>query len=281
MHFNFGFSAVQVLWTLVFAALLVLLVVLLGRERARRFPWFTASIAAMALGLLASRLLYGRLPSIAMNAIMIVLGDVEALLGLLVLVELARRAFAGASRRNWVVGTVGLVVIAGGIVAAWRPWVPWEKLIANPHVAALNVMLAVAAPSDTLLVATGLEKGNVLVCLLTVELAILVVVFGRRYHAGWRSHSQQILIGLFSFAVAWLTVQGVWQMMTRAAHIQNRAQYEHILGIGDKLLNAERTVYFCVLLWWIACLWIDEPGAKAEGGAAAETAAAASDSPEN
>jgi len=30
MHFNFGFTAVQILWTLTFAALLVLLVVLLG-----------------------------------------------------------------------------------------------------------------------------------------------------------------------------------------------------------------------------------------------------------
>ena len=41
MHFNFGFTTIQVLWTLTFAALLVLLVVLLGRDRARRYPWFT------------------------------------------------------------------------------------------------------------------------------------------------------------------------------------------------------------------------------------------------
>ena len=47
MHFNFDFSATQILWTLTFAALLVLLVVLLGRDRARRFPWFTASIVMM------------------------------------------------------------------------------------------------------------------------------------------------------------------------------------------------------------------------------------------
>ena len=47
MHFNFDFSTAQVLWTLTFAALLVLLVVLLGRDRAQRFPWFTASIAMM------------------------------------------------------------------------------------------------------------------------------------------------------------------------------------------------------------------------------------------
>ena len=42
MHFDFHFTAISVLWTLTFAALLVLLVVLMGRDRARRFPWFTA-----------------------------------------------------------------------------------------------------------------------------------------------------------------------------------------------------------------------------------------------
>ena len=57
MHSNFDFSASQILWTLTFAALLVLLVVLLGRDRARRFPWFTASIATMGLLLLTSQLL--------------------------------------------------------------------------------------------------------------------------------------------------------------------------------------------------------------------------------
>ncbi len=60
MHF-LGFNTVQILWTLTFAALLVLLVVLLGRDRARRFPWFTASMALTALRLIASRILYDEL----------------------------------------------------------------------------------------------------------------------------------------------------------------------------------------------------------------------------
>ena len=62
MHFNFHFTQIQVLWTLTFAALMVLLIVLLGRERIRRFPWFTASIVVLALRLLTSRLLFGKLP---------------------------------------------------------------------------------------------------------------------------------------------------------------------------------------------------------------------------
>ena len=46
---NFAFSARQILWTLTFAAQLVLLVVLLGRDRARRYPWFTAGVVILAV----------------------------------------------------------------------------------------------------------------------------------------------------------------------------------------------------------------------------------------
>ena len=60
MHFNFDFNSTQILWTLTFAALLVLMVVLLGRDRVRRFPWFTTAMALTALRMLASRLLYHR-----------------------------------------------------------------------------------------------------------------------------------------------------------------------------------------------------------------------------
>jgi hypothetical protein len=57
MHFTADFFAHQFLWTLTFAAQLVLLATLLGRDRARRYPWFTASIALMALQLMAGVLL--------------------------------------------------------------------------------------------------------------------------------------------------------------------------------------------------------------------------------
>jgi len=94
MHLNFNFTAVQILWTLTFAAHLVLLVVLLGRDRARRFPWFTTAIALVALRLIASRLLFGRLPQLTLGAIFVILADVSAVVSFLVLVELARKVFA-------------------------------------------------------------------------------------------------------------------------------------------------------------------------------------------
>jgi hypothetical protein len=125
MHFNFGFTTVQTVWTLTFAALLVLLVVLLGRDRARRFPWFTASIVLVALRLLASRLLFGKMPPLTMNAIFITMADAIALVGLLVVVEMARRAFGGLQRQLWIVNSVGLLAVAGAVLAVWGPWPAW------------------------------------------------------------------------------------------------------------------------------------------------------------
>src|ERR1700678_1988485 len=84
----------EILWALVLAGHLILLVVLLGRDRASRFPWLTAAIAVSAVHLIADHLLHGKLTTIAFywqsyGAILLV-----SILGLLVLVELARRVFS-------------------------------------------------------------------------------------------------------------------------------------------------------------------------------------------
>lgn len=275
MHFNFHFSAVQVLWTLTFAALLVLLVVLLGRDRARRYPWFTASILLAALDMLAGRLLFGRLPMLTTNIVVIALGSLEVLAGFLVLVELARKAFKGATRRNWIVGVAALLVLGGVVLAVWKPWLPWQRLVANPRVAALNMLLVFASPRDTLWLMEGVGKGNLLMNTLAVLLAVLTVAFGRRFHAGWRSHTQQIVLGLSCAAIGWLSAQGTWQFLATTVQIHSREQYERILGLGDKLTNANRTVYLAVLVWWIVCLWFNEPGKTSTAAALAQVAPAA------
>ncbi len=63
----------RILWTLTFAAQLVLLVVLLGRDRARRYPWFTAGIALSALQLMAEVLLTGRMAKLPLQEILFTL----------------------------------------------------------------------------------------------------------------------------------------------------------------------------------------------------------------
>lgn len=248
MHFNFGFTTVQTVWTLTFAALLVLLVVLLGRDRARRFPWFTASIVLVALRLLASRLLFGKMPPLTMNAIFITMADAIALVGLLVVVEMARRAFGGLQRQLWIVNSVGLLAVAGAVLAVWGPWPAWKTLTADSHLAALRLMQLVA------------QKTDLLVLMLTLGLGLAVILFGRRYKAGWRSHTQQVVIGLSTAAIGQLGLLIALERMAKMAAPHNQAELDHLLSMRDNLVNANSVIYVAVLVWWIVCLWIDEPG---------------------
>ena len=249
MHFNFHFTAVQTLWTLTIAAQVVLLVVLLGRDRIKRFPWFTLSIAMMALRLLASRLLLGRMPAVTLSAIFITIADVAAIVGFLVVVEVARRAFAPVRRSTWLQGALAVLLVGVVALAAWGPWPAWKTLTADSPMAVLRLMQL------------GAQKFDMLVDLLTVEVGLLVVLLGRRTGAGWRSHVQRIVIGLWTASSAQLVVEGTWQFIARTAVPHSQAEYEHLLGLRDKLFNANGAIYVGVLIWWIACLWMDEPGA--------------------
>jgi hypothetical protein len=248
MHLHFPFTTTQVLWTLTFAAQLVLLVVLLGRDRIKRYPWFTASMTLFTLRLLAEVLLGGRMPVIVLQAIFIPLGVLMALVSLLVIVEMARRAFGGAQRQTWMIGSLSALAIAGGVLAAWGPWPHPQDLAVDSGLALLRLLQFIA------------QKTDMLVDLLTVELGLLVALFGSRFQAGWRSHTQRIVIGLSTVSLGWLAIQATWQMIARNIHPHNQAEYEHVMGLGTKLVSANKVIYVAVLVWWIACLWRDELG---------------------
>ncbi|MGA2633047.1 MAG: hypothetical protein ABSF16_02335 [Terracidiphilus sp.] len=248
MHFNFDWNALQIIWTLTFAALLVLLVVLLGRDRARRYPWFTVSIVLVTLDMLGKRLLSGRMPQLTLAGIFITLADLVVIVGLLVVIEMARQAFRGASRSIWIVNGLGILMVAGLVLLFWGPWPVWKTVHANSQVAVLELMQLAA------------QKGELLVSVLNIELGLLVVLFGRRFKADWRSHTQKIVIGLSTAATAHLALLGAWQLIAMKAVAHSQAEYDHILGLRDKLTDANGSVYFAVLLWWIVCLWRDEPG---------------------
>jgi hypothetical protein len=255
MHFNFDFSAVQVLWTLTFAALLVLLVVILGRDRARRFPWFTFSIVLTALRLLASRMLFGRMSPIATSGIFLSLAVVSALASILVLVEIARRAFPTASRRAWLIGTLVMLAVGGAVLATWGPWPAWKTLSADSTLSNLRLMQLVA------------QKTDLLASVLAVELGLLVVLVGRHFGAGFRSHAQQIVIGLSTASISQMAVRGIWQQIALHAAPRSQAEYDKVMGLQEKLYNASSAVFIAVLVWWIICLWINEPGSDAPANA--------------
>jgi hypothetical protein len=217
------------------------------------------SIVLVVLQMLASRELSGRMPQFTLQTIFITLADGMALVGVLVLVELARRAFEGLQRSLWIVNGLGLLAMAGAVVAVLGPWPAWKTLTADSHLATL-VLMRMAA-----------EKTDFLVILVTLGLGLLVVLFGRRYTGGWRSHAQRIAIGLWTAAMARLAMMvalarmnGALQRMALAATPESRAASERIVALSAKLNNAYSAVYLAVLVWWIACLWIDEPGAEGE-----------------
>ena len=255
MHLNFAFTPVQILWTLTFAAHLVLLVVLLGRDRARRFPWFTAGIALAALRLISSRLLYGRLPQLTMSEIFIVLADISSVVALLVVGELARRAFVNVQRRTLVIWAVALMALGGIVIGFWGAWPAWKTLTAGSLLSNLQLLQLIA------------QKIGLLVDVLSIALGLLVLLFGRRYGAGWRSHAQQLIIGLSTASLGQIAVQAIWEIIAKSAVPHSMAEYERILGLRERLLNGNNAVYLVVLVWWIVCLWINEPGGRQQAEA--------------
>ncbi len=248
MHFNFDYSASQILWTLTFAALLVLLVVLLGRDRAKRFPWFTASIAAMGLLLLTSQLLLSRLPRMTGTEIFLGLSDLDMLISLLVLVELARRVFHGVGRLGWINGTLAMLTVGGAVLVLWGHWPAWKTLTASSELTAIRLM------------DLTVDKGILFSSVLTIELGLVITLLGRRFGAGWHSHAQRIAIGLSTAALGQLTLREALQAIGLHTHVTTQAEYERVMGLRDKLIHGNNVLFLCVTAWWIASLWIDEPG---------------------
>ena len=247
MHFHFPFTANDILWTLTFAAQLVLLVVLMGRERIARFPWFTTSIALIALRLLTAKLLFNRLPQMTMATIFIVIADVGVLVGMMVLLELARRAFGTVRRSTWLASALTLLALGAVVLKFWGPWPSWATLTAQSSTSGLQFLQLAA------------QKGSLFVDVETVMLGALVVLLGRRFRAGWRSHTQQVMIGLATASSAQLVLQAVLDIVSRTAKVSSMEEYNRLLGFRDRLLDANGTIYVVVLVWWIVCLWNDEP----------------------
>ncbi|KAA6456016.1 hypothetical protein DYQ86_26425 [Acidobacteria bacterium AB60] len=244
MHFQFPFTALSVLWTLTFAAHLVLLVVLMGRDRVRQFPWFTVNITLVALRLLTSRLLFGRLPQVTMAEVFIIMAAAGAFVSLMVVVEVARRAFRGARRVSWLIGALVLMAAGAAVLRFWGQWPAWATFKSAPP---LNVAQLLA------------QKAMLLADVENIGLGLLVILFGRRSGAGFKSKAQQVAIGLMTASLSQLGIQAIWERIAATAQPHSQQEYEHVIGLRDKLFNTNNAVYIAVLIWWIVCLWIDPP----------------------
>lgn len=251
MHFNFAFNAAQIIWTLTFAAQLVLLVVLLGRDRAKLFPIFTLGTVLAAFRWLANRMLFQRIAPIPGQVIFLVIATVVTLVNLALLAELAVQAFRDARQQVKLVGGGAVLAIALAFVIWWGPWPAWRTFAGGGLIIALRTMQLVA------------QRGDMLCSALSLQLALLVAIYGRRLGAGWRSHRQLLLVGLGALGACQLTMIITWRIIATHAVIHTQEEYVRLLGLGDKLNNTNSALYILVLIWWIGSLWIEEPGTAA------------------
>jgi hypothetical protein len=251
MHWNIE----QVIWALVLAAHLVLLIVLMGRDRISRFPWFSASVALSTVHLIADHLLHGKLTSVAFFWQSYVGVLLDNIVGLLVLIELTRRVFSNCkagvilNAKGWVGWTFVTVGLAAAAVWYWGPWPAWQAMTSDPKQFPL------------LLVVLSAFKSQLFLVILTVEVGLLMRIFGRRFGSRFTSHTQQIMLGLSTYALGFLAVQSTTDIMKHTVHPTTREEYQHILKLFANMDNARFALWFLVLVWWIVWLWREEPGA--------------------
>ena len=102
------------------------------------------------------------------------------------------------------------------------------------------------------------QKGDFFNAALEVELFALVVIAGRRFKTGWRSHAQRILAGIATSGAALMIARAIWEAKARNMP-RTQEGYNHMLDLQSHLLNATSMIQLLVMIWWIVCLWIDEP----------------------
>jgi hypothetical protein len=249
MHWNLE----QILWALALAGHLVLLVVLLGRDRASRYPFFTTAIILGALRLLADHLLAGKLTTLAFywqNFSGFVL---DSLVRILVLIEVTRRIFSSGKGglilkprgwAGWSILTSALALIA---IYFWGPWPAWQALRAQPEQFSILLLVLTAT------------KGQLLTSILTIEVAALILVFGKRFGFPWRTHPRQIALGLLVISICVLSAQGITEYLKASFNLRDRVQYDRATHILTQTDNAREIAGILVLLWWIIWLWREEP----------------------
>ncbi len=133
------------------------------------------------------------------------------------------------------------------MLAAWGEWPSLKTLMSSSAMPALQLLQFLAL------------KASLFLDVETVLLGTVIIIFGSRFHAGWRTHVQRIAIGLSTASLSQLGMEATWEMIARSAKPQSMSEYQHIMDLREHLFNANSAIYVAVLIWWIWSLWLDEP----------------------
>ena len=145
------------------------------------------------------------------------------------------------------------MALGAAVLKFWGPWPAWSTLTARSTMSTLQ-LLQLLAQKTSLLSDMENHRGG-----------LLIVLFGSRFKAGWRSHTQQIAIGLSTASITQLAIGIIWERIAHSASPKSMADYQRMMGLRDKLFNTNSAMFVVVAVWWIVCLWRDEPGNSSIG----------------
>lgn len=251
MNSHLHFNQLQIIFTLLLAGQFVLLVVLFGRDRARFYPWFTASIMLASLKELVERILYERVALIPLEFIKNSLAVLSVLLALGVLIELAPRLFPSVRLRNRILAAGAIALLTALCVYLWGPWAANGDIGFISQIGVINLLIIIASHGQQVLVPCA-----------TVLLGLLVLFAARHKPGFWRSHAVRILAGLTTLALTFLVVRATGQSIaiTANAHGMTQTEFTHIKDLLDQLRTLPLVTLILVQVWWIYALWKDEKG---------------------
>lgn len=222
------------LWAAGLAAHLLLLLVLVVRGHARRFPWFTALIVFYLLRSVIPQLPMTRHLDQASYVRLFwgfELGDI--LLRVLVLAELLWRAFQNSR-------------ISRGRIVAWS--------VAAIAAAAVPTVLMGPLPASQ--VWAAFAKGNLLVAFLSLALLAALIATRRSTGLSWRSAASRIAHGLAFYAVVFLVLEALrlWAPGAASFHSGHHATYFHYW-----MQLSAAGAYLLAIMYWAVGLWFTAP----------------------
>lgn len=217
-------------WAAGFFGHILLLVVLVVRRRAKRFPFFTALIASNILRTSVLFLVRHHGTDAAYLWAYMVLGSVDVALQVAVAYEVASHVFRPLGR--------------------WAPdirrgmfWLGWGSL------AIASGLTWMASSGAAKWQFTVLIKANFFSATLLSQLFLGMLVLSTTVGLPWRTHVVRIGIGLGTYSIL--------DVLIEAAHTLYSGIYK--ANISETLTWVRMVLYLGVLAFWIVSLWHDAP----------------------